>query len=249
MLFGTPDFKNSVCYPEVLNTSKSPTYRLFEYLATRNNAPFILEQLVVQQLFHCDYESAVATAMSNYPRAKHTSEMDRLMHALVDYADRTHSRRLITALVQQVLSLDNSALAEFVRRYGNQLSRLALDAGRDAIERCDANSAQLLLNSLDRIAPPPMHPEILMQKGRFLAMQKNGALARTHWGQLIQLLHRGDLAEQAYYLSMLSLARDGKWQDADAMLKEFRESFPDSIWLARLPETFKGYKVPAIACK
>ena len=121
-----------------------------------------------------------------------------------------------------------------------------LGAGRKDL---DGISAQLLLNSLDRIAPPPMHPEILMQKGRFLAMQKNGALARTHWGQLIQLLHRGDLAEQAYYLSMLSLARDGKWQDADAMLKEFRESFPDSIWLARLPETFKGYKVPAIACK
>ena len=241
-LFGHADLAHVTCFPEV-EFQKSPRYRLFEYLVTRSDSLNIREHFVYELLSRCEVDSAVSEVMSVYPQTRHLRDMDNLMKGMMSAAEVSGRDALIASFVEQGSALDNASRFDFQGRYGSRLVKLAIDAGRSALERCDLAMAQRLLGTLDSLGDSANTPEILFEKGRLHWLQNRGSLARAHWQQVITSLRRGALVEEAYTLSMISLAREGQWKEADAMKASFIESFPESIWISRLPNSFKDAKM------
>ncbi len=239
-LFGQANLSQAFCFPELnLKANADHHLKLLTLLSedsSLSNPSAVLGHLMASELSACRGENAISLLFKRYEQQSRDADILSLMDQLMTYAEKGHSERLAVILSQQVSKLSKS-LGDFKTKYGQRMTRLALEAGNHAIERGDAAKAAQLIEPLQNIAPDASRHEVLVELGRARSMTKaGGTQARQLWAQVISESRTGIWTEKAYYLSVLSFLNDGKKQEAQDIKRQFSDTIPASQLIQRLPE-------------
>ena len=220
------DFMNEVCLSEIPHsTQDNRKLRLFQMMmdTESDSAIYVLRGATGLYLKTCEFERLSEQFAAIVSKRYSNPDVQAYFGDLIKYITTHPEPALIRPLFKSLSSLGGNALETIKRRYGTDISKLALNLSRYDIAAKDYDKAQSLLSDALNLVPDDASCALRLQYGRALHLANKRIPARQQWGYIIDhFTHFTDAQcrELAFTLSIQSFLKDGKKADAQSLEKQ-----------------------------
>ena len=238
VLFGQDDFKSSVCFKDVA-VSPSIEHQIKIFDTIQNAAPevawVILRSETSIRILACDYDKVFQTYTALYQKSHTNTEATKYTDDLITYLEQHEDEDAVLALGKALGQLSGDPLQAFLSRYGLRITNLMMRYAKYEFDHKANDKAASIMEDVIRYRPVNENGVAHNLYGRILDALNRGTQARQ---QYAMVMDNNDMnaAERdlAYYLTVVSLRKEKKTAEADAMQAQFHEKYPLSEWYPRL---------------
>ena len=163
---------------------------------------------------------------------------------LIKHACDSHQYLLLEALATSLGTLDGNARDKAVKRFGRSLTESLLAYGEAEIQHAASKTKIVMddiseqsvsaLEALLKIGDPALRSKVCIMLGRMMSHRGNDVQALKLWNEAMKDERDVQAAQEARFLTVILLQKQGKKAEAASQAAAFEEKFPASKWLLAL---------------